>query len=324
MAGRLMPRSGRVDRVGLNMRFKKLVSVAITLLSTIAHPVVALEYALGCSTTCGNVTIQYPFGFTEACGLPQYRLNCTNDTGLVQSNASNPVLFLSTLSGQYQVLNVTSSSLIISARANLRASVNGSEVQSGTNAVSFEIADTSPYVVSSENTMFGYGCNVTATFTLQYGTAESVGSCSNGCDLASTIAPYCDIYPCCVKNMSINQKKVGINATHHIKNSFNPTWEQGYASIIYPESYSTPDGTEFGLGSWGIKLLWYFAGSCNNGSTCSDNSQCFDVSPGGVLNGAGHYCKCSEGYGGDGYLNGTSCFGTFIIPSPGLSFALLD
>ncbi|KAG0555123.1 hypothetical protein KC19_12G146300 [Ceratodon purpureus] len=314
-------RNAQLDQQNLKKRFEKLVSAVITLLVLtallVAHPVGSVEYAPGCSTTCGNVTIQYPFGFTEGCGLPQYRLNCTNDTDLVQRYASNPVLLLSTLSGQYQVLTVTPSSLIISARANLRASVNGSAtsangsglVQYEMNIVSFEIAETSPFVISEENIMFGYGCNVTASFTLEDGAGAdgSVGSCTNGCDLDSSNPPYCDIYPCCGKNMTTNHKKIGINVTHHIVNPFNPPLEMGYASIIYPKTYFTPDRDGFGLGSWGMKLLWYSAGSCNNNiGICSDNSQCFDVSH--VLYGGGHSCKCNEGFEGDGYRNGTGCF----------------
>ena len=294
------------------MRFEQLVSEIILFLCTsllIAHPGVALEYAPGCSSICGNATVQYPFGFTEGCGLPDYRLNCTNDTLLVQRYVSNPVLLLSTVSGQYQVLNVTSSYLIVNASwGDLRASVNDSKVQ---DSVTFEIVETSPYVISDENIMFGYGCNVTATFTLQHGTDESVSNCSNGCDIVPKGAPYCDIYPCCSKSISSNQKKVDINVTHDIENPFNPPLERGYASIIYPDTYSTPDHNVFGLGSWGMKLLWYSAGSCNNSiGTCADNSQCFDVWSGVVFHGAGHNCHCSEGYEGDGYRNGTGCFGT--------------
>ncbi|XP_059650133.1 uncharacterized protein LOC132295588 [Cornus florida] len=57
------------------------------------HPLLTLSL---CRTSCGSITVNYPFGVDDGCGAPQYRkmLNCSTD------------LFFQTPSGNYKVQSI--------------------------------------------------------------------------------------------------------------------------------------------------------------------------------------------------------------------------
>ena len=246
----------------------------------------------GCnSQKCGNVTVSYPFGIQGAgCGLPEFQLNCVTNS----SNLSNGNLSLSTVSGSYQVTALDASYLFLDAtplKAWTSSSLN----------ISFQVANTSPYLIDSFNVLFGYGANTTA----QFSTDQDGGthpSCQNLAMNQYTIA-YCDYYACCTATYVPR----GVRTVNMSASEVAGSTAYGYASIIYPDTYSTPSPNDFGGGSWGMRLGWYLPGNCSvdGNSTCSENTTCSDTT------GAGFRCACLQGWQGDGYRNGTGCIGGF-------------
>jgi hypothetical protein len=267
-------------------------TLILSLLLTLQVTAVVAAASGGCSSQkCGNVTVSYPFGIKGAgCGLPGFQLNCsTNSSNLSYSNLS-----LSTVSGTYQVTALDASYLVLDATP-LKAWTYSSLT------ISFQVADTSPYLIDTYNVLFGYGANTTA----QFSTDQDGGthpSCQNLAVNQFTIA-YCDYYACC----SAANVPPGVRTVNMSASEVAGSGAEGYASIIYPETYSTPSAAAFGAGSWGLRLGWYLPGNCSidGNSTCSANTTCSDTT------GAGFRCACLQGWQGDGYSNGTGCIGRF-------------
>ena len=266
-------------------------TLILSLLLTLQVTAVVAAASAGCSSQkCGNVTVSYPFGIIGAgCGLPGFQLNCSTNS----SSLSNGTLWLSTVSGSYEVTAWNASFLFLDATP-LKAWTDSMNI-------SFQVAITSPYLIDASNVLFGYGASTNAQFsTDQDGGTHS--SCQNLAVNQYTTA-YCDYYACCsATNVPPNVRTVNMSASEVAGST-----AEGYASIIYPETYSTPTAARFGAGSWGMRLGWYLPGNCSadGNSTCSENTSCSDTS------GAGFRCACLQGWQGDGYSNGTGCIGGF-------------
>ena len=267
-------------------------TLILSLLLTLQLTDVLAAASSGCSSQkCGNVTVSYPFGIKGAgCGLPGFQLNCSTNS----SSLSNGNLLLSTVSGTYQVTALDTSYVILDATP-LKALTYSSLT------ISFQVAKTSPYLIDASNVLFGYGANTSA----QFSTDQDGGthpSCQNLAVNQFKVA-YCDYYACCTAaDVPQGVRTVNMSASEVAGST---AW--GYASIIYPETYSTASPKVFAGGSWGMRLGWYLPGNCSvdGNFTCSENTTCSDTS------GAGFQCACLQGWQGDGYSNGTGCIGGF-------------
>ena len=279
-----------------------MCTLILSLLLTLRVTAVVAAASAGCnSQKCGNVTVSYPFRVSYAsevssssgCGLPGFQLSCSTSN---KSSTGN--LTLRTVSGDYQVTAVNASYVVLDATP-LKAWTNTSL------NISFQVANTSPYLIDTSNILFGYGASVKADFS----TDQDGGTnpfCQNVQKNQDT-TKYCDWYACCTASyVPLGARAVNMSASAG-------TGAVGYASIIYPETYSTPSPNFFGAGSWGMRLGWYLQGNCSadGNSTCSANSNCTDFQSWANFQWAAFRCACRPGWQGDGYSNGTGCIGEF-------------
>lgn len=280
-----------------------ICTLILSLLLTLRVTAVVAAASAGCaSQMCGNLTVSYPFRVSYAsevsssgCGLPGFQLKCSTN-----SNSSTGNLTLRTVSGSYQVTAVDASYVVLDATP-LKAWTNTSL------NISFQVANTSPYLIDTSNILFGYGAIVKADFsTDQDGGTHP--SCQNVQKNENT-TNYCDYYACCTATyVPLGARTVNMSAS-------TGSGAVGYASIIFPETYSTPGPQFFGGGSWGMRLGWYLQGNCSadGNSTCSANSKCTDFLDWADFKWAAFRCACLQGWQGDGYSNGTGCIGEFDV-----------
>ncbi|KAF7828780.1 wall-associated receptor kinase-like 14 [Senna tora] len=216
-----------------------------------------------CERNCGIHSLPYPFGFSEDCEI---KLNCNNSTNQMQI-------------GEFQVQNVTSSSILINLPAKCNRSLQSMEPLFATN---FAPTRNNSLLVQNCTSPLG-GCVIpTSSFMTNQVELE-------GCDQRS------DNISCFTQGQeSVNQDVV----------SFDDVNKSGcrflFSSIAIEQTKEREPQVvlQFQM----LELGWWLQGSCEQ---CSPTANCTTVSiPDGKF---GFRCQCPEGYVGDGFTNGAGC-----------------
>ncbi|KAH9315988.1 hypothetical protein KI387_024615, partial [Taxus chinensis] len=255
--------------------------------------------------TCGYLNISYPFEVEGTnCGHSNFTLKCKENATFGEGK----IPFLATPTGEYQVLNLSTGSLVINM-TNLKA--NSCDVAETGNAFfSLPRNPNGPFTISGANVFASVGCYASGKFfsvTPQSNNTEVGGSCSASC-LQIYEPEYCNGFGCCETTFLENWRKVNLTASPY---AMPENGECVFSTILDPTTFrltAESDRGKLGAGIYGLRVDWAIGNqNCDAAShsgplACSANADCRNV------NGMpGYVCTCKPGYSGDGYNGGTQC-----------------
>uniref|UniRef100_A0A0E0LWM9 EGF-like domain-containing protein n=1 Tax=Oryza punctata TaxID=4537 RepID=A0A0E0LWM9_ORYPU len=276
-----------------------------------------------CTTRCGDINIEYPFGVEAGCYHPGFNLTCNRS-----SSYHSPRLFLG--DGTVQVLDISV--------PNGTALINNSRIVfSSTNkqvvSTTWEVG--SPYFLSGSNKIALVGCN--ARVDLRASRRRLISSCtavcpspsdaaapsdsnSNSTDpiyfMGSGICVACSGVGCCQANISFADSSYSVevqNLQEQGTKSIGPTdlvyivqQDFTYHSDMAGDSSNAPQALP-------ALLNWYIS---TDSSACRTPTNSTSASAPGCLSNnsfcqqgndpapAGYKCYCSPGYQGNPYIAG--------------------
>ncbi|XP_031407828.1 putative wall-associated receptor kinase-like 16 [Punica granatum] len=274
--------------------FRQVLFLAVIL--TVVSLVTAASS--NCQTTCGNVTIPYPFGTAPGCYLNRYFYVSCNDsapggpTPLLWSTPSIEVLSIS-LSGELRVNTYIGTDCYTQSGAR-RLPVKA-----------YAILPAFPFS-TTKNKFTAVGCD---TLAMTNGDDFSSG-CLSRCSVNSSITEgTCNGIGCCqtaVPKMLLNYNASVSSFRNHTQVwSFNPC---SYAFITETDSFNFTREDLSGMRNWTrvpSVLDWsIWNQTCQESqkdpstSVCKANSECFDHE-----DIRGYRCNCSAGYRGNPYIS---------------------
>ncbi|KAA8546579.1 hypothetical protein F0562_002682 [Nyssa sinensis] len=296
------------------MALREMLVQLITLLISIllARAIAATSQPEpGCPTSCGNLSIPFPFGTSDGCYLDDSFFLTCNDT---QYNPPR------TFAGDEQVLD-------ISVDGHMRVASNFAQDCFNKSGLLFEKSTNfslSNFVISSTRNKFtAVGCDTIGVAVGEGSEGQNYAiGCISYCNrIESVDNGSCSGFGCCQTSMPQGATDftvvVGSTWNHTNISDFNPC---GYAFVVEEDyfNFSTLDLKDFQNRENVPMVLDWAIGN----ETCEDakknsssyacravNSDCYN-SP----NGLGYFCNCSRGYQGNPYL---------IDDCQGLSISLL-
>ncbi|KAJ9554261.1 hypothetical protein OSB04_018306 [Centaurea solstitialis] len=257
-----------------------------------------------CETSCGNVSIEFPFGLREGCyHSPDFRVTCDQSSGqpIPLFRDSNVV--------------ITNMSTIQESELEIKAFV-ASDCYNATGPAENTISslNLSDFRISSKNVFVAIGCDTGARIRgrREKGYWDSTGcitTCgsNNSSDIPSA---SCSGVGCCQvaipKGMSSFQILLQSYNNHRNMLDFNPC---SYGFMVAPGKYnfSTNDLRDFGsvekmpmLLEWAIGTEICEEARKNSSSNflCNGNSECVEE-----YGGPGYRCRCKDGYQGNPYIH---------------------
>ncbi|KAK6138419.1 hypothetical protein DH2020_027829 [Rehmannia glutinosa] len=256
-----------------------------------------------CPTTCGNLTVHFPFGTSPNCSL--------DDTFFITCDQSYdpPKPFLNP--GTVEILDISLDDGQIRIASSIASDCyddSGSEV----NSTISELTLSKFTISSSRNKFAAVGCD---TYALVEGSNEwnqmSAG-CVSWCDnIQNVVNRTCSGIGCCQTSIPKGVKDFLVDIrsfrNHSRVRSFNPC---GYAFVVEEEGFEFSSSDLRDLGNrktvpvvldWSVGNLTCEEGRRNFPSfACRANhSECSDSS-----SGVGYNCKCLDGFEGNPYLVG--------------------
>ncbi|CAM0885698.1 unnamed protein product [Alopecurus aequalis] len=309
-----------------------VASAAVALVLVLAMAAAAENRApigqTGCTTSCGNVSVPYPFGLgPPRCYWPGFNLTCdtSGSPRLLLGDGTLRVAEISLLTATVHVVRTGSIIDSASITSDRNVSFGGSFVDAG-------------YMLSNRNELVLSGCNLLATLMedQEAGPDRSgiISGCASFCSfnnkkVASVGQPtgkYCSGMACCQAPINYHSLPTGMNlrwldAGNHIEAlTYIPAYvfvaEEGWfdqrpladdlLSVNRTPSKAALE-VPFVL-AWGVKqdlpLLSNLPG--NSSTNCSDDAYrklCkSDHSKCEAAGNLGYTCQCHGGYGGNPYL----------------------
>lgn len=299
----------------------------------------------GCSTTCGDVRVPYPFGLGPShCFLPGFNLTCDSSHShrtprlLLDGNGNIEVVDIS-LQGTLRVIHTGTSTT---------TSITDPDM-----AAEFQLPDDirEPYMVSSTNEFIVFGCRVQAT--LLDGRTSVITGCVSTCNSSSGLvagdggpsrAPLAALPTttqtygrrhcsggngCChvpisegrtpkrVKFKGLNQTQIstgadGISRTFAFISADG--WSDRWYMILSRTGLTIFDSMSFPVVlGWAVKQgLWSPATAQKSSVECPQGVQsllCKSDNSGCIQQNGGYTCHCSTGYVGNPYI-ANGCQGT--------------
>lgn len=265
----------------------------------------------GCHSSCGNITVPYPFGVGEGCFIANgFAISCN-------TSYSPPRPFIGT--GNLEVLEISATQMRVKNWIAFRCYAESGKLISSSNAW-INLAHT-PYTFSVTSNKFTViGCDTLALIQGSEGLVYTSG-CVSFCDRENILTNgSCSGIGCCQTSIPKGLKRfqTGIaNLNNHTKTwSFNPC---SYAFLVDQDRY-TFEVSDLSDSKFLSKIIntpvvfdWAISNqTCrearSNLSTfaCQQNSECLDSD-----NGPGYRCSCYSGYKGNPYLN-PGCEGIYI------------
>jgi hypothetical protein len=255
----------------------------------------------GCKSTCGDVTIPFPFGISNSsipnqgpCYLEhKFELTCENDTKLLWSNLQ--VLNISILEGQYEI------SFFVSTYCDSNHSnyaylftPDGFSISPKENKFLTVGCDNYGYLNSIYNgEIYSTGC-----LTRCYGNRDGIenGTCSGiGC---------CQVdIPHMMRNITVkvsefpySTENTGCSTSFIVKNGF---YNFSLSHLDNFPSKELPLILDWSIGSE----------NCTVSNACQNNSECIDLE----IDSGGYRCKCKDHYTGNPY-HPDGCTGNLVHP----------
>ncbi|KAI3906807.1 hypothetical protein MKW98_004840 [Papaver atlanticum] len=264
----------------------------------------------GCTETCGNINIPYPFGMdTSNCYRDiSYKITCSYSNG-------PPVALLNPLPNgdRYEVLQIALDNIHINMVAPLTCNTTRYS----------DIVYNVPFPISNTlNILTVLGCNVYGTVSSLTDLAEpshriddktSLNSKSRGCQsrcdrYTSSPLSHCSGYGCCKTKVPKGLTSYSIQTGRFRFDDTDSKYPCVRAFLVdqeYPGAEgllqsSTNDSFIPVILDWAISDVKTCKEAQRNLSSyaCGRNSYCLESQ-----NGPGYQCKCSKGYAGNPYLH---------------------
>ncbi|CAL4994408.1 unnamed protein product [Urochloa decumbens] len=309
----------------------KINSTASALLPTVSPPPLGL---LKCTTTCGNMSVPYPFGISPGCYLPGFHLTCKTIY-----NNNPPRLFLDS-NNTLEVVDISlpdASVRVIHHISTFNSSYIDYVDDFDFSVGFFDIPNVNdPYMLSTDRNEFIFsGCNVEATLYGDYTNGRIISSCNSTCSSGLVIGDhgagssipthtnggYCSSHDgCCHAPIlagsmprEVKFKRLHLNRSWH---NYAPSTvafisEEGFTEPWHMILNSTDDSSDMlKYMSYPLVLRWAvkqdFPAPADNSRYCpevvasrlckSEHSECRQGN-------GGFTCHCSTGYDGNPYLN---------------------
>ena len=281
-----------------------------------------------CRTSCGNVSVPYPFGIGAGCSWPGFSLTCDRTRLLVVGGGTLQVVEISLANSTVRVLDTA-------GQVNLTfdGAVDGNGTWGGA---------AGPFVVSERRNQFVVtGCNVQATLVGDGGGGNIISGCSSFCSVndkwtgavtsspgdggGATAIAACSGIGCCETPIPIGRPSYGVrfkwlDESHEYDNQLpiavrvaERGWFDAASAKLLRDSpgYSAsrrpavPVVLEFAVDSNPVVLPGVATSGCPEDaarSACrSSLSSCRNVT--GNYR-SGYVCRCQDGYQGNPYLAG--------------------
>ncbi|XP_048131327.1 putative wall-associated receptor kinase-like 16 [Rhodamnia argentea] len=257
----------------------------------------------GCQSTCGNLSIPYPFGSRDSdpgCrhGPSSFTVDCDNSTG-------HPTPYLDNRDSNLQILDISLEHHEMRVAVNISRDCYNS---AGHNENSWSFIDVTlgDFPISStENKFFAVGCDTKAYFLDSNG--DFAFGCMSACnEIAEVTNGPCSGIGCC--ETSIPRNSFGYNISiFSFKNhtdvlSFN-NCSYAFVAEIGFYNFSSGDLSRLELDQAPLVLDWAVGDkNCSISKKsgdymCTNNTRCTDAE-----NGSGYKCACLEGFHGNPYL----------------------
>ncbi|MCO5571537.1 hypothetical protein L7F22_025280 [Adiantum nelumboides] len=264
------------------------------------------------SEVCDNLSIPYPFGMSDKCGLPEYRISCKRNASY--GDGYLPFLQIGTANtSELQVLEFLTNTLIVNS-THLKA-MPASEDCSSTDVFGhavLELLNGGPFILSQNNWFVVVGCNSAGDCTANTFQNESVTiSCTNSC-YNQEVMPFCNFYACCINPIPPRSWRLDFQGRGISYADFPGLC--GFSTVLSPSTYTIPLNKRgfFAEGHYGLSLSWALQ-LLDDGQNCSTAKQRTDYACSDMAECIydeylhGYTCNCTQGYRGDGYKAGIGC-----------------
>ncbi|MBA0746058.1 hypothetical protein Gogos_008604 [Gossypium gossypioides] len=301
--------------MGLSFIFKKLALVAVTL--TLTATSVAAQTQPGCESSCGNISIPYPFGTGDGCNISSNFFITCNTT------FNPPKAFLTT--SNIEILDISLDGYLRISNSIGYDCYN----EVGLTSYSDMWLKLSKFPISyTRNKFTAIGCDTYAHVKDYLGDTYSTG-CLTFCDnITNVMKGSCSGIGCCQtaipKGVRSYQVTFGSSNNHSNVLSFNPC---SYGFVVedgaYNFSISDLYDENFRDKEFPMILDWTIGNqTCAEAKmdqenyACKENSDCIDPEngPGYLCKFSGYNCSCPDGFEGDGMRNGTGCSPKVVMP----------
>lgn len=281
------------------MKVQGLFLVAIFCLSY--TQLVKGQTLLGCPRTCGNVTLEYPFGFSPGCFHAEdnsFNLTCKKEKLLFHG---------------LEVVNISHNSQL---RVLIPPSYSCFNSQGGfAKGVSYYVDNDrlgSSLTLSDNNRLTAVGCNTYAFLTTVGKRQNSVG-CISVCDAPPLVTNReCNGEGCCQNPVPAGSNWFIVRSSRFTTTTSNGTFVRPFSSsCIYAfliengtfKFNAMENFTYLQTARFPVVLDWSIVGErCK---LCSVNSICSNST-----GRTGYVCKCEKGFEGNPYLLIGGCQGT--------------
>ncbi|TVU06731.1 hypothetical protein EJB05_49959, partial [Eragrostis curvula] len=282
-----------------------LMSVAIAVVGILARlPASVASTSIGlpnCNTTCGDVSVPYPFGLSPGCYMPGFDLTCDR-------SRNPPRLLLG--DGDLRVTEISLWNATVRVNGTAIRMVNATASSVVSEGKWRGLRDGGRFVVSStHNHLVLTGCNVFAELLFP-GSNDTITGCASFCPRARSglvtlsIGRICTGIGCCEMPVNWNLTSYDVRLRHLYESFSNDTpvlvfiAEQAWYATVVREvfmAYSArrPSRAETEVP---VVLDWVFEQEGCNGSCRSRYSFCHNDTF------RGYMCRCKQGYDGNPYI----------------------
>ncbi|CAO2184160.1 unnamed protein product [Urochloa humidicola] len=316
-------------RVGVVFKVAVVAAVLLQLL----HEDAVAQATGNCSTSCGNITISYPFGIEPGCYHAGFNLSCDyshNPPKLFLGDATVEVLEISIPSG---TVRINSSSIVPSLSPS--ASTDGKMNKSGRYHTWSGLRKGGPFFISPDKNRFlVLSCSNVQVLLLGEDNS-TVNACATYCPPAPgknqsfqyPLHNECSGIGCCSASIPKGYTSYSIQVQVQPPNNISEFDAESSVYIAEEGSYNTTHLIFETIDTLPALLDWVISNStCKDSPTTSScpsrNSYCENYTS-YVYN--GYQCRCSAGYQGNPYIQDGckdidecarwelhSCYGTCI------------
>ncbi|KAJ7959207.1 Wall-associated receptor kinase [Quillaja saponaria] len=268
--------------------------ILLVLILAATATTIAAQAKPGCNSTCGELSIPYPFGTTDGCYRDEnFLITCSSST------STNPIANYST--GNIQVLNISLDGEMRFSAWRAKQCYLPSGNRSSGNSVSFGL---NQFTISNTKNKFTViGCDTYAFINDYWGDRFSTGCTATCGNTTDVVNGTCFGIGCCQTSFPTGVR--GYNISLNSYSNHTAVWD------FNPCSYGFVVEDENAPG-YLCKCKYGFTGNAylSGSNGCQDIDECKTLRPcnGTCLNLFGSYnCSCPLGYKGDGYRNSTGC-----------------